>query len=65
MGYTLSDEQFKDWLSQLRKDQNLEDEHKFQAALKQEGMTIDDLRQNVEKQFMVYQRAAATRSGRS
>jgi len=28
---------------------------KFQAALKQEGMTVEDLRKNVEKQFLVGQ----------
>ena len=28
---------------------------KFQAALKQEGMTIDDLRKNVERQFLIAQ----------
>ena len=54
-GYHLTDEQFKAWLDNLRKEQNLEDEQKFQAALKQEGMTIDDLRKNVEKQFMISQ----------
>src|SRR4026209_1575323 len=54
-GYKLRDEQFRDWLSALRKEQNLEDEKKFQAALKQEGMSIDDLRKNVEKQFMISQ----------
>src|SRR5512145_1448034 len=43
-GYRLRDEQFKEWLTQLRKDQNLEDDQKFSAALKQEGMTLDDLR---------------------
>src|SRR5688572_5025691 len=32
-GYALRDEQFKEWLVKLRKDQNLEDEAKFQAAL--------------------------------
>ena len=52
-GYSLRDEQFKDWLTRLRKDQNLEDEAKFQAALKQEGYTIDDLRKNVERSFLV------------
>ena len=52
-GYHLSDEQFKAWLDNLRKEQNLGDDQKFQAALKQEGMTIDDLRKNVEKQFVV------------
>ena len=54
-GYRLRDEQFREWLSALRKEQNLEDDARFQAALKQEGMTIDDLRKNVEKQFMISQ----------
>src|SRR5687768_231244 len=54
-GYKLRDEQFKDWLTALRKEQNLEDHQKFQGALKQEGMTVDDLRKNVEKQFMISQ----------
>jgi peptidyl-prolyl cis-trans isomerase SurA len=54
-GYHLSDEQFKGWLDNLRKEQNLTDDQKFQAALKQEGMTIEDLRKNVEKQFLVSQ----------
>jgi peptidyl-prolyl cis-trans isomerase SurA len=54
-GYHLSDDQFKAWLENLRKEQNLSDDQKFQAALKQEGMTIDDLRKNVEKQFLVGQ----------
>jgi len=54
-GYHLSDEQFKAWLDNLRKDQNLLDDQKFTSALKQEGMTIEDLRKNVEKQFLVGQ----------
>ena len=54
-GYHLSDDQFKAWLENLRKEQNLTDDQKFQAALKQEGMTVDDLRKNVEKQFLVGQ----------
>jgi peptidyl-prolyl cis-trans isomerase SurA len=54
-GYHLSDEQFKGWLDNLRKEQNLQDDAKFKAALAQEGMTIDDLRKNVEKQFLVSQ----------
>lgn len=54
-GYHLSDEQFKSWLENLRKEQNLQDDQKFYAALKQEGMSIEDLRKNVEKQFTVGQ----------
>jgi peptidyl-prolyl cis-trans isomerase SurA len=52
-GYRLSDDQFKSWLDNLRKEQNLQDDQKFQAALKQEGMTIADLRKNVERQFLI------------
>jgi parvulin-like peptidyl-prolyl isomerase len=54
-GYKLRDEQFRDWLANLRKEQNLEDEQRFQQALKQEGMTIADLRKNVERGFMISQ----------
>ena len=52
-GYKLSDEQFKSWLDGLRKEQNLQDEAKFQAALKQEGMTITELRKNVERNMLI------------
>lgn len=52
-GYRLSDEQFKSWLENLRKEQNLQDDQRFQAALRQEGMSLDDLRKNVERQFLV------------
>ena len=54
-GYRLRDEQFKEWLSALRREQNLEDDERFQAALKQEGMSIDELRRNVERSFMISQ----------
>lgn len=54
-GYKLSDDQFKGWLEKLRQEQNLQDEAKFQGALKQEGMTIADLRKNVERQFIINQ----------
>jgi peptidyl-prolyl cis-trans isomerase SurA len=52
-GLRLSDEMFNRWLSNLRKEQNLLDDQKFAAALKQEGMTIADLRRNVERQFLI------------
>jgi peptidyl-prolyl cis-trans isomerase SurA len=52
-GYRLTDEQFKSWLDNLRKEQNLQDDAKFQSALKQEGWTVDDLRKNVERSFML------------
>jgi parvulin-like peptidyl-prolyl isomerase len=52
-GYRLQDEQFKAWLEDMRKTNNLQDDQKFQAALRQEGMTLDELRKNVERQFLV------------
>ena len=54
-GYKLSDEQFKGWLQKLREDQNMQDDAKFQAALRQEGLSMDDLRKNVERQFIINQ----------
>ena len=52
-GLRLSDDMFNRWLGNLRKEQNLLDDQKFNAALKQEGMTIADLRRNVERQFLI------------
>jgi parvulin-like peptidyl-prolyl isomerase len=37
----------------MRKEQNLEDDAKFQEALKQEGMTVSDVRRNVERNFLI------------
>ncbi|HXW06562.1 MAG TPA: peptidylprolyl isomerase [Vicinamibacterales bacterium] len=53
--YRLTDDQFTRWLSNLRKEQNLEDEQRFQAALQQEGLTLAELRRNVERQFVINQ----------
>jgi peptidyl-prolyl cis-trans isomerase SurA len=53
-GYHVTDQQFKEWVADIRKNQNLEDEQKFKAALQQEGMTMDDLRRNFERQVTVY-----------
>lgn len=55
LGYVMGDEQFNSILSGIKKQNNLEDEAKFQAALKQEGMTLPDLRKNLEKQMLVTQ----------
>ena len=49
----LTDEMFTRWLTSMRKEQNLVEDEKFQAALKQEGMTVADLRRNVERQFII------------
>src|SRR3712207_3244720 len=41
LGYALGDEQFKQIVENIKKENQLEDEARFQAALKQEGLTID------------------------
>jgi peptidyl-prolyl cis-trans isomerase SurA len=54
-GYRLTDENFKAWLADLRKENDLEDDAKFAAVLKQEGMTLADLRRNLERNYLVGQ----------
>jgi peptidyl-prolyl cis-trans isomerase SurA len=53
LSYRLSDEQFKQVLDQIKKENKLESEEDFQRALKQEGMTLADLRKTLEKQMMI------------
>jgi peptidyl-prolyl cis-trans isomerase SurA len=53
LGYTVSDEQFTGYLDNIRKDNNLVDDEQFKAALKQEGMTLEELRRNIERQVIV------------
>jgi peptidyl-prolyl cis-trans isomerase SurA len=52
-GYRLSDQQFKEIVDNIRKEQSLQDDQRFQQALQQEGMTIDDLRRNIERQMLI------------
>ena len=51
----LTDDQFKQVVANIRKEQGLTDEKKFQDALAQENMTMDDLRKNLEKQMIIEQ----------
>ena len=53
LGYTLGDEQFKTVLGNIRTQNKLEDEAQFQNALKQEGLTLADLRKNLERQMIM------------
>jgi len=55
MNLRLSDEQFKQVVAGIRKDQGLQDEAKFQQALAQENMTMDDLRKQLERQMLIDQ----------
>jgi peptidyl-prolyl cis-trans isomerase SurA len=50
LGYKMGDEQFQSILDSIKKDNKLESDEQFQAALKQEGMTMADLRRNLERQ---------------
>ena len=55
LNYSLSDAQFKEILENIKKQNNLTEEAQFQAALKQEGMTLVDLRRNIERSMMISQ----------
>src|ERR1051325_4799011 len=52
LGYVMSDEQFKSVLDNIKKDNNIDTDEKFQEALKQEGMTLADLRRQLEKNML-------------
>ncbi len=52
LGYKLSEEQFKRVLENLKTQNKIETEEQLQAALKQEGMTMADLRRNMERQML-------------
>src|SRR5688572_6742389 len=53
LGYRLTDEQFTSYLDNIKKESKIETEEQFQAALKQEGLTLVELRQNIEKTAIV------------
>ena len=52
LGLALGDEQFSSIVENIKTSNNLEDENQFQTALAQEGMTMDDLRQSLERQML-------------
>jgi peptidyl-prolyl cis-trans isomerase SurA len=53
LGYKLNDEQFKGVVENIRKENKIESEEQFQAALKSENMTMSDLRRNIERSMIV------------
>jgi peptidyl-prolyl cis-trans isomerase SurA len=55
MNLKLSDERFQEVVGRIRKDNKLDDDASFQAALKQEGLTIDELRQQIERDMLINQ----------
>lgn len=53
LGYTMTDEQFRSIVENIRKENKLEDDAQFQEALKAEGMSMQDLRKSLERQMVV------------
>jgi peptidyl-prolyl cis-trans isomerase SurA len=53
LGYRLSEEQFRQVLDNIKKENKIETEEQFQAALKQEGLTMAELRKSLEKQMII------------
>src|SRR5947199_7204268 len=49
LGYKLADDQFKGVIDNIKKENKIESEEAFQAALKAENMSLVDLRRNVER----------------
>ena len=52
LGLSLGDEQFASILENIKKSNNLTDDAQFEAALKQEGLTMADLRRSLERQML-------------
>ena len=53
LGYKMGDEQFTSVIDNIKKDNKIESDEQFQAALKAENMTLSDLRKNLERQMIV------------
>jgi len=53
LGYALGDEQFNSILDNIKKENKLDTDEKFQAALKQEGLTLPELRKSLERQMLI------------
>jgi peptidyl-prolyl cis-trans isomerase SurA len=53
LGYRLTDEQFQQILDNIKEENNIETDAQFQAALDQEGLTLEAFRAQVERQLIV------------
>jgi len=53
LGYSMSTDQFNSIVDNIKKENKLEDEEQFQAALKQEGLTMADLRKQLERTMII------------
>jgi parvulin-like peptidyl-prolyl isomerase len=55
LGYVMTNDRFNSILESIKKENKIESDEQFQAALKQEGMTLADLRKQLERTMMVQQ----------
>jgi peptidyl-prolyl cis-trans isomerase SurA len=55
IGLAVTDEQFNGVLDSIKKDNKIETDQAFQAALKESGMTLPQLRKVLEKQILIGQ----------
>lgn len=53
LGYSMSTEQFNSIVDNIKKENKIESDQALQDALKQEGMTMADLRRQLERQMLV------------
>jgi peptidyl-prolyl cis-trans isomerase SurA len=53
LGYRMGDDQFTSVLASIKADNNLNTDEELQAALDSEGMTMADLRQNLERTMII------------
>jgi len=55
LGYTMTTERFNSIVENIKKENKIESDEQLQAALKQENMTMADLRKQLERTMMVQQ----------
>ena len=55
LGYTMTAERFSSIVENIKKENKIESDEALQAALKQEGMTMADLRRQLERTMLVQQ----------
>ena len=55
LGYTMTAERFNSIVENIKKENKIESDDALQAALKQEGMTMADLRRQLERTMLVQQ----------
>ena len=55
LGYTMNTDRFNSIVENIKKENKIESDEQLQAALKQEGMTMADLRRQLERTMLVQQ----------